>query len=99
MDSRQLAGDADGDLTAPGIDVELMAMEFQVAMYAATEKMPEDLRDIYTLWATGDYSFEEMSRQFEVPIGTIRAKVQRITRFLRRELEDAKTETHVQGVL
>lgn len=85
--------------STPGPEEELMAMEFQTALLDVQARMPADLKDIYELWATGEYSMEELARQFSVPIGTIRARVKRITRFLRRELEAIKETTHVEGVL
>lgn len=66
----------------PGIDEQLIAEEDRARVNAAVDNLPADLRDIFELWATGDYSYTEMAKEFEVPIGTIRARVKRLQRHM-----------------
>lgn len=67
---------------APGIDEVLIAEEDQARVSAVVDALPADLKDIYELWATGEYSYAEMAAEFEVPIGTIRARVKRLQRHM-----------------
>lgn len=45
---------------------------------AGVDSLPEELLDLYMLWNTGEYSLDELAKEFETTLGQIRARVHRI---------------------
>ena len=81
------------DLTdEPGLDDQLIREEDErlalTAWHEAIEDMPSDLRDIFELWKTGEYSIDELAEEFGLSTGTIRARVSRIKEYLKGHLPE-----------
>lgn len=68
----------DDELTSPSAEDEAILEEQAGVMAEAVASLPPELRDIYELWHTGEYSEDALAREFKVSRGTIRARVSRI---------------------
>lgn len=71
-----------GGLSSPSAEDEAARDESAMTMQAAVARMPSDLRDVYALWSTGEWSEQELADEFEVARGTIRARIARIKLYL-----------------
>ncbi len=92
--------DEDGDETSwagsePTMDETpesvLAAKEIAVAVNAALEALPEDLRQALTLREIEGFSYEEISEMMNCPIGTVRSRI-----FRAREAISAKVKPMLQ---
>ncbi len=76
------------------------------ALAAAIHRMPARDRDALLLYAWGDLDYEGVARALDVPVGTVRSRLNRARRQLRQasgrnapaeEVEHGRTDTAPQG--
>jgi len=70
------------------VDDRVSASGASRRLAAALARLPAELRDTLLLVAWGDLSYEEVATALGVPIGTVRSRVSRARRKLRRTLGD-----------
>ena len=69
---------------AKAVDVGLLAEELSADLQAALGRLDVATREVVLLRYFGGMSFEELSKMFECPIGTVLARVHRGLRALRK---------------
>jgi RNA polymerase sigma-70 factor (ECF subfamily) len=70
---------------APAADVALAERELFRALDAAVEQLPAALSELYHLRSSG-LSYEEMAAVLEIPLGTIKSRMNQMVVHLREEL-------------
>jgi RNA polymerase sigma-70 factor (ECF subfamily) len=70
----------------PGPDAALVGTEFRGQVRRLVTRLPTKLRDPLLLWASGDYSYDEMARVLGIPSGTAKWRVMEARRQLREKL-------------
>lgn len=65
---------------------ELMRQEIERTVMETVESLPEDLRTAITLREVEGLSYEEIARQMECPIGTVRSRIFRAREAIDNEL-------------
>jgi RNA polymerase sigma-70 factor (ECF subfamily) len=70
----------------PGPDAMVVGTEFRDQVRRLIARLPPKLRDPLLLWASGDYSYEEMARVLNIPSGTAKWRVMEARRQLREKL-------------
>jgi RNA polymerase sigma factor (sigma-70 family) len=84
--SRDPADDFDG------ADSRLAAQALRVQLLEALASLPKGDRDVVVLVAWEDFSYEEVAAALEIPIGTVRSRLNRARRALREPLGDIGNE-------
>jgi RNA polymerase sigma-70 factor, ECF subfamily len=68
---------------------------------AALDRLPDEFREVSTLYFTQDLSYHEIARVLEIPVGTVRSRIHRGRRLLQRALwsvaEDYGLVTSAEG--
>ncbi len=59
---------------------------------AALEALPDEFRDVATLYFMEDFSYQQIAEVLAVPVGTVRSRLHRGRRLLRRALWDLARE-------
>ena len=82
----QVEGSASGEhaLTAPpALDYEQLDAEVKQAL----ERLTPEFNEVLTLWATMEFSYQEIAEALEIPIGTVMSRLHRARQQLARDLE------------
>jgi RNA polymerase sigma-70 factor (ECF subfamily) len=74
------------DETAPAADERIERGELLEALDRAVRHLPATLMDVYHLRSSG-LSYEEMATVLEIPLGTIKSRMNQMVTLLREELE------------
>jgi len=72
----------------PALDFEHLDVEVKDAM----DNLPPEFRLVLSLWATMDFSYQEIADILDVPIGTVMSRLHRARQQLIRELDDYARE-------
>jgi RNA polymerase sigma-70 factor (ECF subfamily) len=64
---------------------------------AAIGRLPEDYRDVSTLYFMEDLSYEEIARILECPVGTVRSRLHRGRKMLQKALWQIAEEDGIVG--
>lgn len=70
----------------PRPDQLLAGTEFRGQVRRLVRRLPAKLRDPLLLWASGDYSYDELARVLAIPSGTAKWRVMEARRQLRERL-------------
>ncbi|WP_306434446.1 RNA polymerase sigma factor [Actinomadura roseirufa] len=71
------------------VDARVSAQSAQARLGAALMRLPAGQRDVLLLIAWADLAYEEVATALDVPIGTVRSRMNRARKKLRQELRDA----------
>lgn len=77
---------ADAAETGPGPDAAFAGTEFRDQVRGLVKRLPVRLRDPLLLWASGDYTYDEVARVLGIPTGTAKWRVMEARRQLREKL-------------
>lgn len=83
----------DDDATVARLDADARSR----ALAAALDKLAPRDRDVLTMFAWGDLSYEEIADSLGVPVGTVRSRLNRARRLVKESLDadsDAASATH-----
>jgi RNA polymerase sigma-70 factor, ECF subfamily len=69
-----------------GPDEALVGSEFRGQVRRLVKTLPAKLRDPLLLWASGDYTYDEMAAVLGIPSGTVKWRVMEARRQLREKL-------------
>lgn len=75
-------------LGPPALDYENLDSEVKAAM----DRLAPDFRVVLTLWATLEFSYQEIADILNVPIGTVMSRLHRARQQLLRDLDDYARE-------
>ncbi len=75
----------------PVLDYENLDSEVRTAL----DRLSPEFRLVLSLWATMDFSYQEIADILDVPIGTVMSRLHRARRQLVRELEDYARENRL----
>jgi RNA polymerase sigma-70 factor (ECF subfamily) len=78
-------------LTPPELDYENLDQEVK----AALDDLSPEFRSVVLLWATGEFSYQEIADTLEVPIGTVMSRLHRARQQLVRTLADFAREQRI----
>ncbi len=78
-------------VTPPVLDHEKLDSEVRAAM----GRLSEEHRLIITLWATGDFTYQQIAEIIGVPVGTVMSRLHRARQQLLRELEHYARENRL----
>ena len=67
------------------------------AITGALLALPDDYRAVATLYFTQDFSYQDIAQVLEVPVGTVRSRLHRARRVLRRALWETAVESGIVG--
>lgn len=81
--------DAAGDTEAGRSDERIAAAAMAPELAAALAGLRSENRDVLLLVAWAELSYEEISQSLEIPIGTVRSRLNRARRQIREALTDA----------
>lgn len=81
----------DGD-DFDGADSRISAQAVRARLLDALARLPESDRDVVVLVAWEDLSYEEVAAALEIPVGTVRSRLNRARRALREPLSDIGNE-------
>src|SRR5207248_5297472 len=81
--------ETDGSATDEERVVERLSQDDIVTALAA---VPHDFRDVIVLVDIGDLSYQDAANILDIPIGTVRSRLHRGRRILKRELADSVLE-------
>lgn len=90
----QMVGTTDGarNLEAPPtLDYERLDSEVKNAL----ERLTPEFQEVLTLWATMEFSYQEIADALEIPIGTVMSRLHRARQQLARELADYARENRL----
>ena len=65
---------------------DLVAAELQQTLRRLIRTLPKKLRDALLLSGSGDYSYEEIARMLDAPVGTVKWRVSEARRLLKQKL-------------
>jgi len=65
------------------------------AITEALLALPDDYRAVATLYFTQDFSYQDIARVLEVPVGTVRSRLHRARRVLQRALWETAVENGI----
>ncbi len=85
-DESSASDDANGSYTDPRHDPLFDFMQFGDEVSAALDALPADARTIIVLSDLEDFSYEEMSKILNVPVGTVRSRLFRARNLLKQKL-------------
>ena len=71
---------------APSHEAELIASDLRQQIRASIATLPRKLRDALLLAASGEYSYDEIARMLDIPIGTLKWRVSEARRMLKGKL-------------
>lgn len=77
---------AGGDEPPTGAEDRIARAQMVDALERAVKRLPATLSDVYHLRSSG-LSYEEMATVLEIPIGTIKSRMNQMVKVLREELE------------
>jgi RNA polymerase sigma-70 factor (ECF subfamily) len=82
-------GAASREVESPGLDPQdtYLGIEFADRVSAAIDQLPEKYREPIVLRHAADLSYEEIAEALELPIGTVRSRLNRARTQLRELLE------------
>lgn len=79
---------ADQPLAPPELDFDHLDEEVK----SAIERLSPEFRAVLLLWATMEFSYQEIADMLELPIGTVMSRLHRARQQLTRSLEDFARE-------
>jgi RNA polymerase sigma-70 factor (ECF subfamily) len=82
---------ADGDVL-DGVDSRIEAQAVRAPLLEALASLPEGDRDVVVLIAWEDFSYEEVAAALEIPVGTVRSRLNRARQTLRELLGEIGNE-------
>lgn len=70
-------------------------------LWPTVSKLSSNDRETLMLFALADLTYEEVARSLNIPVGTVRSRLNRVRRRLTqaRELLDVKTSAHKEGLV
>ncbi|HTQ48459.1 MAG TPA: sigma-70 family RNA polymerase sigma factor [Polyangiaceae bacterium] len=77
---------AGGEPAAPSAEDRVARAQMVDALERAVKRLPSTLSDVYHLRSSG-LSYEEMAAVLEIPLGTIKSRMNQMVKVLREELE------------
>jgi RNA polymerase sigma-70 factor (ECF subfamily) len=92
----QVHGDETSDTSffgPPALDYEHLDAEVKAAM----ERLAPEFRMVLSLWATMEFSYQEIADILNVPIGTVMSRLHRARQQLLRDLDDYAREHRLTG--
>jgi RNA polymerase sigma factor (sigma-70 family) len=75
-----------------GADSRIAAQTVRARLLEALASLPEGDRDVVVLVAWEEFSYEEVAAALEIPLGTVRSRLNRARRTLRELLGDIGNE-------
>jgi RNA polymerase sigma-70 factor (ECF subfamily) len=72
--------------TARSQEDALASAEMQRTLRRLIQSLPRKLRDALLLAGSGDYSYEQIARMLDVPVGTVKWRVSEARRVLKQKL-------------
>ena len=90
-DEGTASDDANGSYTDPRHDPLFDFMQFGDEVSAALDALPADARTIIVLSDLEDFSYDEMSKILNVPVGTVRSRLFRARNLLKQKLVNFAT--------
>jgi len=85
-DAAKLRLSADGEPAPPSAEDRVARAQMVDALERAVKRLPSTLSDVYHLRSSG-LSYEEMAAVLEIPLGTIKSRMNQMVKVLREELE------------
>lgn len=73
------------DERSPDAEVSVLVEERAHVLAKAVSRLPDGLAEVYHLRTAG-LSYEELAAELEVPLGTIKSRMQRVVELLREEV-------------
>lgn len=73
--------------TVDGPEDELIVAEELLGLQDAVDNLPLELRNIYELWHTGDYSIQELADEFQISRGEVKGSIRRLKKYLRDNVD------------
>jgi RNA polymerase sigma-70 factor (ECF subfamily) len=61
--------------------------ELSSTLHEALESIPAESRDVLSLWMTGSMDYAAIAQVLNIPVGTVRSRLNRTRRALREALE------------
>jgi RNA polymerase sigma-70 factor (ECF subfamily) len=92
----QVHGDETSDTAffgPPALDYEHLDAEVKTAM----DRLAPEFRMVLSLWATLEFSYQEIADILNVPIGTVMSRLHRARQQLLRDLDDYAREHRLTG--
>jgi RNA polymerase sigma-70 factor (ECF subfamily) len=80
-----------GSLAPPDLDYERVDGEVKLAI----ERLAPEFRSVLLLWATMEYSYQEIAKILELPIGTVMSRLHRARQQLARSLHEYAQENRL----
>jgi RNA polymerase sigma-70 factor, ECF subfamily len=85
-DAAKLRLSASGEAAPPSAEDRVVRAQMVDALERAVKRLPETLSDVYHLRSSG-LSYEEMATVLEIPLGTIKSRMNQMVKVLREELQ------------
>jgi RNA polymerase sigma-70 factor (ECF subfamily) len=64
----------------------LVSLELQRTVRRLIQSLPRKLRDALLLAGSGEYSYEQIARMLDIPVGTVKWRVSEARRVLKQKL-------------
>ncbi len=81
--------DPHGDLDEVAADARADALQLGPTLARALAKLSRADRDVLLMFAWAEMSYDEIAEALEVPVGTVRSRLNRARRVMRESLEDS----------